>query len=447
VITKIPEVDIVSNSVGLSSSQSTGDNYATLTVMLIPKNERSRGTEQIMQLIKTGIGRIPGAKIYITMPSTGGGGGSAAIQYTVNGPSWQVVSETAARVKKIFAKIPGTADVRLSSADGNPEMKIKIDRKKMSSFGLSMADVGTTLQVGLSGNTDSKYQDEAGNEYDIDVKLDQFDRTRTADIGDLTIANHSGKLVALKQFADISPSTGPTKLERRDRNYAVSILSDAVGRTSGTIGGDINKALAKEQLPPGVTVAPVGGLKQMADSFASLGLAFMAAIIFVYLIMAALYNSFIYPFSVLFSIPLAIIGALLALALTRNSLAIFSIMGIIMLIGLVSKNAILLVDFTNKSRADGYSVKEALMEAGRERLRPILMTTMTMILGMLPLAIATSAGSEWKKSLGWALIGGLSSSMLMTLVVVPVVYTKIEHLRASFVSLGQRVNRKSPRNL
>jgi HAE1 family hydrophobic/amphiphilic exporter-1 len=188
--------------------------------------------------------------------------------------------------------------------------------------------------------------------------------------------------------------------------------------------------LEKEKFPNGVNIAFVGNLKNQKDSFGNLGVALLAAVIFVYLIMAALYNSFIYPLSVLFAVPLAVIGALLALALTGKTLAVFSIMGMIMLVGLVSKNAIL--------------VEEALIAAGKERLRPILMTTMTMILGMLPLATSATTGSEFKNGLGWVLIGGLSCSMLMTLVVVPVVYTRVEWIRNFCLHFGTaRFTRKN----
>lgn len=436
IVSTIPEVDTIFTTVGSSGGsfiQASNNSSASLTVKLIPKEHRSQSTEDICQIVKAKLANIPGAKIYISQPSSMGGGGSAAIQFAIIGPNWDDVSRTAERVKKIVAQIPGTADVRLSSQEGVPEMKIEIDRKKMASFGLSMMDVGQTLQIGLAGNTDSKFQDQNGNEYDINIRFDQFDRSRTSDIGSLTVANRSGQLIQLNQFATITPSTGPTKLERRDRNYSISVSSQAIGKTSGAIGAEIRKALAKEKFPNGVRVAPVGSLKMMADSFFSLFLALFAALIFVYLIMAALYNSFIHPLAVMFSVPLAIIGAFLGLALTRNSMAIFSIMGIIMLVGLVSKNAILLVDFANKRRDEGLNVKEALLEAGRERIRPILMTTLTMICGMMPLAMASAAGSEFKKGLGWVLIGGLTSSMLMTLVVIPVVYMLIDKIRVAVV--------------
>ncbi len=439
IITRIPELDTVFIGAGISESQRTESNKAIFYIKLVPKKQRTRSTDEIRLLLKKELEKLPGVTAHVTLPGIVNMGISAPIQFSISGPSWETVAQTAERVKKIAAQVPGAYDVRLSSELGQPEMKVQIDRDKMATFDLNIADVGNILQVGLAGNTDSKYKDPGdGTEYDINVMLDKFDRTQTSDIGSLTAINRMGQLVRLNQFADIARDIGPTQLERKDRNYAINLYAEAAGRASGDIGNDIIQAVAKEKLPPGVTIGPIGSLKSQADSFASLGLALLAGIIFVYLIMAALYDSFVYPFTVLFSIPLAVIGAFLALALTKNSLNIMSILGVIMLLGLVSKNAILLVDFTNRARSEGYNIKEALLEAGRERLRPILMTTLTMILGMLPIATAASSGAELKNGMGWALIGGLTSSMIMTLVVVPVVYTEVERLRELFVSIKGR---------
>jgi HAE1 family hydrophobic/amphiphilic exporter-1 len=247
--------------------------------------------------------------------------------------------------------------------------------------------------------------------------------------------------VELKQFAEIYQATGPTKLQRQDRNSSVTVFSQAVGRPSGTIGEDIKKGLAQVTLPEGVQIAYKGDLQNQAEGFDSLFLAMIAAILFVYMIMVALYDSYIYPFVVLFSIPVAMIGALLALALTMKSLSIFSLLGIIMLVGLVGKNAILLVDRANQMRAEQrMSTYDALIEAGQTRLRPILMTTAAMVFGMMPIALSTEAGAEWKAGLAWALIGGLTSSLLLTLVLVPVVYTWVDGLREKVPALFKRVS-------
>ncbi len=436
---KMPETEKIIATAGSASagfSMSSSPNNAVISVTAIPVNKRIKTVDDMMMEAKAMMAGIPGVKGHVNIASSFGGG-QAPIQLKVTGDSWNKVSRGAEIVRRVMQSIPGTADVQLSSNAGNPERQIQIDREKMASFGLTMAEVGNALSVDLAGDTSYSFRDKDRNEYDTRIILDESSRSRTSDIGDITLTNSQGKSIALKQFASFKHTLGPTKIERYNRNYSITVSSQAIGRPSGSISQDINKAIAKEKLPDGVKLVYSGSIKSMMESFASLGLALLAAIIFVYLIMAALYNSFIYPFIVLFSVPLAIIGSLWALALTMNSMNVFSILGIIMEIGLVSKNAILLVDFANKAREDGAEVREALLEAGKERLRPILMTTLTMILGMLPIAMANSAGSSIKNGLGWALIGGLTISMLMTLIVVPVVYTIVDRVQKRFVKRNE----------
>ncbi|MBC8144117.1 MAG: efflux RND transporter permease subunit, partial [bacterium] len=369
----------------------------------------------------------PGVKARVNPIGIFGIANWSPIQVIVAGETEESARKAANMIAEILRSIKGTADVRLSSEDGKPETRVDIDRTKMASFGLSIAEVGGTLRVGLTGDDEAKYR-EGGDEYDIRVQLDEFDRSRTEDVGALTVMNRRGEQIRLDQFATISQTTGPTKLQRKDRNSSIVVFSQAF-RPSGNIGSEFQAILAKTKLPEGTLISYDGDLRNQEESGGAMGIAMLVGFLFVYLIMVALYNSYIYPFVVLFSIPLAMIGAFWALALAAKSLSIFSMLGLIMLMGLVAKNAILLVDFTNREREEGKSVKEALLSAGRERLRPILMTTLTMIFGMLPIALSTGAGAEWKSGLAWALVGGLTSSMVLTLVVVPVVYLLVATMR------------------
>lgn len=431
IIKGIPEVDKVFSNIGGGGGMAVlaPSNSAELTVMLVPKEDRKRTTDEVVNMIKDKLDVIPGMTVHVTGTSIMGGS-YKPIQYVVTGVNWDKVYQGALQVKEIMTRVPGTKDIELSTEAAMPEVQIHIDRDKMAQFGLTMSDVGSVLYGGYTGNTNSKFRDpETGEEYNIRVRYDQIDRSSTDDVGAQTFVNAAGEVIQLSQFATLTNGLGANKLDRQDRNYSITVSARAVGLTPGAIAQEIKKLLMQTELPDGVDCKPGGMLKQQNKAFGSLGLALLAAIIFVYLVMTALYNSFIYPFVVLFSIPLAVIGAILALALTNNSLSIFSILGMIMLVGLVAKNAILLVDFANRAREEGANIKEALIEAGRERIRPILMTTLTMILGMLPLATATSYGSEFKRGLGWALVGGLTSSMLLTLVVVPVVYSIVEQVR------------------
>lgn len=437
ILTAMPEVRKVFVDVGASNEGFIGqssNNISELNVSLVPKEQRRRSTAEVGQEIKNRVRQIPGVKVRINPIGIFGMANQTPIQLVVTGTHRGDVQKAADRVAEVVRTIPGTADVRLSSEEGKPETRVEIDRQKMATFGLSLAEVGATLRVALSGDDDSKYRD-GGDEHPIRVVLDEFDRSDQADLGNLSFLNRRGEPVELKQFAAIFQTTGPTKLQRTDRNESITVMSQAVGRPSGSIGQDIQAALAKEQLPARIEIAYEGDLKNQAESFISLGIALLAAILFVYMIMVALYDSYIYPFVVLFSVPVAIVGALLALALTMKSLSIFSILGMIMLVGLVSKNAILLVDRTNQKRAEGLTAHDALLEAGQTRLRPILMTTLAMVIGMLPIALGHGAGSEWKTGLAWALVGGLSSSMLLTLVLIPVIYLKIDTWRTALPAL------------
>ncbi|HLX12320.1 MAG TPA: efflux RND transporter permease subunit, partial [Bacteroidota bacterium] len=442
-LSDMPEIKKIFTNVGASTEGFVGQtsNYiSTLDISLVPKDDRSLTTDQVGELIKKKVQQIPGVKVRINPIGIFGTANQTPIQLVVSGSDVDSVYSAAAIVEDIVKGVPGTADVRLSSEEGKPETRIEINREQMAALGLSVADVGSALRIALTGDDDSKFRD-GPNEYPIDIRFDQFDRSKTSEVGSIAFTNSRGQQIELKQFARIYQAYGPTKLAREDRNAAVSVFSQAIGRPSGTIVGDIRSALAKTTLPAGIGIHYLGDEKNRAQGFTNLGLALLAAILFVYMIMVALYNSYVYPFVVLFSIPVAMVGALLALALSMRSLSIFSLLGIIMLVGLVAKNAILLVDRTNQMRGQGHGTIEALLEAGETRLRPILMTTVAMVMGMLPIALSTGAGAEWKSGLAWALVGGLISSLLLTLVVVPTVYLWVEEMRvkvpAFFKSLAK----------
>ncbi|MHB8929699.1 MAG: efflux RND transporter permease subunit [Melioribacteraceae bacterium] len=442
-IGKMPEVERMYANVGSSTEGLVGfasSNSTEITVTLVPKEARIKSTDQVGNEIKQMVQRIPGVKVRINPIGIFGTANQTPLQLIINGPEYSSVLKTANEIQNIVKKIPGTADVRLSAEDGNPETRVVIDRRKLTSFGLSIADVGQTLQVALTGDDNSTLR-EGDTDYDIRIVLDQFDRSKTDNLGNISFTNRKGQQIYLKQFANIYQSTGPTKLSREARSAAVTVYSQVQGgRTTGAISQDIEKAFTKYKFPPGVTYSWQGDIKNQRDSFGDLGLAMFAAILFTYMVMVALYDSFIYPLVILFSIPLAMIGALLALALTMKALNIFTILGIIMLTGLVAKNAILLVDRTNFMRAQGESVIDALIDAVKMRIRPIFMTTLTMIFAMMPIAFSTSSGAEWKSGLAWALIGGLTSSLLLTLLIVPLVYTKVEEYRVRIPVLFGKVS-------
>ncbi|UFH54026.1 efflux RND transporter permease subunit [Spirosoma sp. KNUC1025] len=446
IILKHPEVTNVFTNVGYTSSgiaTSSNSNIVDLNVKLTEKEKRTLSTEDFGQLLKREVGRIPGVKVTVS-PVGIVGASQAPIQIAVKGTSLASIRQAAAQVKNVVTSIPGTQDVKFSVKDPKPEVTVSLDREKMAQLGISASDVGIALQNAFRGNDLSKFK-QNGNEYDILVSLDRFDRTNPQDVSRLTFVNNQGKTFELSQFARVQEQTGESVLERIDRLSSITVNSQVIGRPVGTVGADIQAKMAQVKLPEGVTVQYLGQLQQQSDAFGSLGLALMIAILLVYFIMVALYESVVYPFVVLFSIPVALIGALLALALSMQSLTVFSIVGMIMLLGLVAKNAILIVDFANQLKAEGHDVIHALVEAGKERLRPILMTTLAMVFGMLPIALASGAGAETKNGMAWVIIGGLTSSLLLTLLVVPSVYLVVDRLIARFTK--KNVTPKKPQEL
>ena len=429
----VSEVTSVTTTVGVSGGQSTAYK-SELNVRLIPIAERGVNTEIFANRTRNEIEkRIPGVKVRAIPVGLTGGANAAPIQIVVEGPDFDAVMKFAERVKDETQKINGIADAKLSVEGGNPEINVRVDRDKMATLGLSIDNVGANLQTAFNGTAsqDVKYRD-GDFEYDINVILDAFDRQSQKDIANLTFVNNKGDLIKLSQFANVEQSSGPSKLERTNRITSVTVQAQVVGRPAGTVGAEIQEQMKSVEIPAGIGIAYKGDLESQSDAFGSLGFALLTSILLVYLIMVALYDSYVYPLVVLFSIPMAIIGALLTLALAKQTMNIFSILGIIMLIGLVAKNAILVVDFTNDMKKLGKDTMTALKEAVHIRLRPILMTTLAMVIGMLPIALASGAGSEWKNGLAWTLIGGLTSSMFLTLVVVPIIYYIFDRVMAKF---------------
>jgi len=431
IIRNKPEVVRAYTNVGVASNNTSKANASTILVKMVEKKDRKIGVAQFSKEIKTEIMRsIPGVRAQTFVASASGSNNEPVI-YTVQGTSLTQVQQTAAMLLEVVRKTPGTEDAKYSIDDPRQEVQVKLDRDKMAKLGLSVSDVGSTLRVALAGNDDSKFT-EGNFEYDIRIGIDNFDRTRPEDVAKLTFLNKKGEIIELNQIAAISYGLGPSVLERTDRITSISVKSNVVGRPVGTVGNEISAAI-KGKIPEGINIKVGGMLEFQSDAFGSLGIAFLSAIILIYLIMVVLYDSLLDPVVVLVSVPLSMIGAFLALALTMNDLTLYSIIGLIVLIGLVAKNAILLVDFTNHIRRDrNMDTTSALIEAGRERLRPILMTTFAMIFGMLPIALASGNGAEMKNGMAWVIIGGLTSSMLLTLIVVPVVYYIFHRVTSKF---------------
>jgi len=422
---RMPEVRRVFTNVGANpegwSGLPSSKSAVEFAVTFSPRQERSKDLNTLTREVKEIASQIPGARIRAYPLGLLGSDNAAPIVLIVSGTNRDKVREETIRLVGAIRKIPGTADVRFSGNVRKPEIEVEVDRSRLARYGLTTETVGMAIRTALAGFEDLKVQQ---NNQSVTLRIQYAEafRSRTEQLGGMTLTNAFGQPVELRQVAAIRETYNPAILERKDRDNSITITAQAIGRPVGEIGEDIRKTEQALKLDPGVRLGYAGDLELQDDSFGKLGLAFGAAILFMYLIMVALYNSWAYPFVVLFSIPVAIVGALFAMALTMHSMNVFTILGMIMMLGLVAKNAILLVERTNENREAGLGVVEALLEAGQIRLRPILMTTLAMVIGMLPIALATGPGAELKTGLAWALIGGLSSSMFLTLVFVPVMY-------------------------
>ncbi len=360
------------------------------------------------------------------------------IEIYFNGDNLDKLFTMSDTIQQIMRSVPGCVDVSASVEKGNPEVRVDVNRQRMSDYGLMMAQVGLTLQTAFSGNTDARYRD-GDYEYPIRVALDAFDRRSAENIANLSLVNPLGSTVYLKQFADIKESTAPTRLERRDRLPSMVFTAQVIGRPNGSVSRDIKAKMDQLQLPQGTYIKYGGDLKRQQQAIGSMSFALWTSLLLVYLIMVALYDNWVYPFVVLITIPLCIIGAFLALALASENLTVFTGLGLLMLIGLVGKNAILVVDFANQLRNEGASLNEALLTATKLRFRPVLMTNIAMVIGLLPIAMTGGAGSAWKNGLAWAIIGGLNSSMFLSLIIVPVVYGLFD---AALTKMGYNQKKK-----
>ncbi|MFV5697246.1 efflux RND transporter permease subunit [Flavobacterium sp. ZT3R17] len=425
-------------SEGLGASQATAYK-SEIDVKMVDKKDRSDEASVYSAKIKRKLEKVlVGAKVKTAPVGILGTAEDATLGLIVTGSSLESAMAFAKQAEAELYKIPGATEIKLSVEDGNPEINVKVDRDKMAALGLSLQTVGMTMQTAYSGNTDGKFR--AGEyEYDINIKYNSFDRKSISDVSNLIFINERGEQIKLSQFATVKEGSGPSQLERRDKTASVTVKGQNIGVPAGTIVNQWQEKLDKLKKPTGVNYIWGGDQENQSEGFGTLGIALLAAIILVYLVMVGLYDSFAHPFVVLFAIPLSFIGALLALALTNKTLNIFTILGMIMLIGLVCKNAIMLVDYTNQRRKAGESIRTALIQANHARLRPILMTTIAMVFGMFPIALASGAGAEWKNGLAWVIIGGLISSLFLTLIVVPVIYEIMEKLISKF-SKGEKTD-------
>jgi HAE1 family hydrophobic/amphiphilic exporter-1 len=378
--------------------------------------------------------------------------GQKPIQISVRGSDLDEMDRVSRELVQAMHRIPGLADIETSLEKSKPEVRVLLDRRRASDLGIGAAAVAATLQAAVTGAVATVIEDEQGDSHEVRVRLAPEQRRLGDDLLALTVptdeddANGDKLLVPLREVARAEAGTGPSTIRRKDLQREVRVSANPDGRSLGDLSAEIETAAAAISLPPGYDIVFGGDAEELKDMFNNMFRALFLAIVFIYLILASQFGSFTHPLSIMLSLPLSLVGVAVGLLATRDTLNIMSMIGLIMLMGLVTKNAILLVDFTNQARREGMTRNEALIKAGSTRLRPIVMTTLAMIFGMLPLAFAIGAGAELRAPMARAVIGGLITSTLLTLIVVPVVYTYLDGLRPSTVKawVRRRLGRRAP---
>lgn len=423
IVKKLPELDLMATMTGSNVSPvatTASSNRATINLKLVDVLERERSSDEIAAELRKQLENIPGAEISVSSQS--GFSTGSPIHITLYGDDLEVLKEIGSIIKEEVKSVPGTANVVNSLEETQQEYEVQVDPEKASLYGLSTGQVISAVRTAFQGQTVTKYRTE-DDEIDVKIKLPEEYQEDINYLSNLRITGTGGAQIALSSVASIEKVEVPQAINRTDQSREVSITADLEGRDLNSVITEIRAKLNQLSLPDGYTLEFGGQSEDMAESFASLGLAIILAIILVYMVMASQFESFYSPFVIMFALPPTLPGVLIGLFLTGTTLSVAVLIGYILLIGLVMNNSIVLIDYINQLRAEGKTAKEAIMEAGPVRLRPIMMTTLTTILAIGPLAFARGSGTEFQSPMGVTVIFGLSLSTLVTLILVPVVYS------------------------
>ena len=417
----IPEADVVYANVG-SGMLSSGTNSASITMNLVDAKDRKRSTEEVCDDIEKLLADIPGADITVSSSDSAMGSlASADVTMNVYGYDAATLVDVEDELIDKLSQVDGLSDVEGSTGDTVPEAKVTIDRAKASQYGITTASVAGALSTAISGSTATQYKLD-GTEIDVVIRYDTNSVNYLTDLNNLTVTSAYGTQVPLSDVATITMDESATTIMRENQKNYITISANADNMSTSEAQKLVEKAMADIELPDGCTYQFSGMMEKMNDTFRSLEIAMVVAVLLVYMIMASQFESLRYPFIVMFSMPLAITGAIIGLLITGNTITMPAMMGFVMLIGMVVNNGIVLVDYTNQLMDRGMNCYDALTSAGPRRLRPILMTTLTTVLGMVPMALATSEGSEMMQALAIAVIFGLTLSTVVTLIFIPVLY-------------------------
>ena len=409
----MPEIRMVSTTIGDTGNGSR--NSAQLAIQLVKPHERKRSQREMEKAIRTALKPIPGIEVTL---------GNQPIYIALLGPDPDVLEAEVLKLADKMSKVRGIADVTTSVKPGIPAYAVRLKTDAVRELGLTTMQLASSLRAYVNGDVATYWTSPDGEQVDVELRLPQASRENIAQLDDLPVAYaKDGTPIALASVAQVVPVTNPVVIKRQDLQRRQAVYAGTEGRPSGDVGADVQKIVKETQLPPGYRFDIGGQTKDQQEAFVGVLFALAAAVIFIYIVLASQFSSFLQPLAIMASLPLALIGVMLALLVTGSTLNLFSMIGLVMLMGLVTKNAILLVDFANHGRRAGLSVPEALLQAGLVRMRPIIMTTAAMIFGMLPLALALDEGGELQAPMGRAIIGGVITSTLLTLVVVPVLYS------------------------
>ena len=434
----IPEVQNIFTTVGGGGGMMGGGGRgANFSVQLVEKSQRQRSVWDISNQIRRFAANIPDATVRVMVQSPMGfGGGGGGLRVDVLGDDFDTLKGLTDQVDQIARGVPGIVDIRNPDVEGEPELRAIMERRKMAELGVTGQQVSSTLRTLLSGTVVGQLRPDNRDQMDITLVASDSDRLDLARLESMPIvgtgtggASVSSSVVRLGQVVQLVQATGPRSISRSNRQRVLSLNATVDGRSLGDVAADLREALKQVPLPTGYSITVGGQVRQMDAAIAALTSALTLSVILIYMLQVALFESWVYPLSIMLSLPVSLIGAFGGLYLTGNTLNIFSMIGMIMLMGLVSKNAILLVDFTNTLRSRGLARTEALLQAGRTRLRPILMTTLTMVFAMIPLALKMESGAESRAPMAVVVIGGVISSTLLTLVLVPTMYTYLDDLQ------------------
>ena len=439
ILQAMPEVRSIFTNV--SGGGALGGGAASIAVELAPKGERTRSAQEVSQAIRDAGRTIPGAQVSASIASPlGGGGGVSSLEVQVRGPELDTLTQLSSAVTAAAASVKGLTPLQSNGLAASPELHIRLDAVRMAQLGVNAQNVAAILRTTLTGTTVTQLRRPGEPQVDITLVGNAVSRTSTVDLLSLPVGTGAvagaanataavpGAPVLLGQIATVVPGTGPVQIQRTNRNRTLSLRGTATDRPLGQVAADLRAVIQDVEVPPGYAVVVGGQAQQLNTALASLGQALVLAVILEYMLLVALYQSWFYPMVRMMAVPLGLVGSLVGLLVTQNTLNIFSIIGLIMAEGLVAKSSILLIDYTNTLREEGMGRVEALAEAARTRLRPILMTSATMVFGMAPLALKLESGAESRAPIAVVVIGALISSTLLTVLVVPALYTLFDDL-------------------